>query len=223
MAYGMVSLPKKELADLHRGKAGPGRGPIAVIAAGTGLGQALLFWDGRDYHPMASEGGHADFAPQSEQEIELLRFLRSEYGHVSYERILSGPGLYNIYRFLRATGFAPESAGIKEKMARTDPAPVITEAGLSGEDPLCAEALEMFVSIYGAEAGNLALKALTSGGVYIGGGIAPRILSKLREGKFMDRFLDKGRYRGILSAFPVRVSLNRETALLGAARFALRL
>lgn len=223
MAYGMLFLPKRDWVTLNPGSPGRMKGHIAVIAAGTGLGQALLFWNGKEYQPIASEGGHVEFGPQSEREVELLRYLRAEYGHVSYERVLSGPGLYNIYRFLRDTGFAPEPDWLREKMKGIDPAPVITEIGLSGGDALCTEALNIFVSIYGAEAGNLALKGLTLGGVCIGGGIAPQILDKLREGAFMQRFLDKGRYTEILSEIPVRVSLNRRTALLGAAHLGLRL
>lgn len=218
MAYGVVHLPETEIATIQAGRARPGH--AVLIAAGTGLGEAILFWDGREHTAMASEGGHADFGPRNDLEAELLRFLRADFGHVSYERVLSGPGLFNIYRFLRDTGRGREPAWLRDRLAAGDASAVVSEAGLAGDDPLCVQALDLFVSIYGAEAGNLGLKALAVGGVYIGGGIAPKIRARLGEGPFLDAFRDKGRLHGLMTAMPVRLALNPRTALLGAAQIA---
>ena len=214
-AWGVVHLPAQDLATLQTGT--PPRGNMALIAAGTGLGEALIGWDGSRPHVIASEGGHADFAPRTERETQLLAFLRREFGHVSYERVLSGPGLFNVYRFLRDTGGTPEPQWLGERMASGDRSAVISAVGLAGEHPLCVEALELFISIYGAEAGNLALKALALGGVYIAGGIAPKIQAKLREGDFVRAFRDKGRLAPLMESIPVYVVLNPRAPLLGAA------
>jgi len=218
-AYGIFTLEPQELVSLNEGAA---RRPAnkALIAAGTGLGEALLYDDGRDYHPVASEGGHADFAPRNEREIGLLRHLIDRFGHVSYERVVSGPGLLNIYSFLKDASGYEEPDWLREKIAAAeDPAVAITQTALSGESEICVEALNLFVSVYGAEAGNLALKAKALGGVYIGGGIAPKILSKLKDGAFMRAFVDKGRYTDFVSLIPVKVVLNEQTALQGAAYY----
>jgi glucokinase len=185
------------------------------------LGEATIYDDGHQYHPLASEGGHADFAPRNETEIDLLRYLIKVYGHVSYERLVSGPGLGNIYNFLKDSGRVPEPSWLKEKLAAADdPSVVISQLGLSGESAICANALDIFASIYGAEAGNLALRAKAIGGVYIGGGIAPKLQKKLGDGTFMRAFIDKGRYRKFCSDISVQVILNDETALQGAAYYA---
>jgi glucokinase len=223
MAYGMLFLPSRQVAVLNEGRPPKRRGNIAVIAAGTGLGEAILCWDGQDYFPVASEGGHVDFAPQTDLEMELFRFLRSEYGHVSYERILSGPGILNIYNFLRQTGIAPEPDWLRKRLQAGDPSPTITEIGLRQGHELCTESLALFASIYGAESGNLALKTLSLSGVYLGGGIAPKILDKLKDGTFMQAFYDKGRYSDLLRKIPVKVALNPRVGLIGAARYARRL
>jgi len=222
-AYGMLHVGPDGLAPLNP-KAGPVRGGnVAVLAAGTGLGESILYWDGREHHAVASEGGHVDFAPHTDREIELLRFLRARYGgHVSYERVLSGPGLHNIYAFLRASTQAGEPAWLHDALLEGDPPAVITRVGLEEADPVCVEALEMFAHVYGVEAGNLALKCLALGGVYLGGGIAPRILPVLRRGSFLRGFTDKGRLSGLLERIPVAVSLDTRTALIGAAHCALR-
>jgi glucokinase len=197
------------------------RGNKVLIAAGTGLGEATLYDDGRDYHPSASEGGHGDFGPTDETQIDLLRYLMKEFGHVSYERVVSGPGIANIYGFLRDSGRLEEPDWLKQKIsAAEDASVVISQEGLAGRSAICIQALNLFVSVYGAEAGNLALRGKASGGVYIGGGIAPKILPKLKDGTFMRAFLDKGRYRELLSAMPVRVILNDQAALQGAAFYA---
>jgi len=218
-AYGVAALRPEDLAVLNEG-AFDVTGNAAVISAGTGLGEAGLYWDGLRHRPFAAEGGHADFAPRNETEIALLRYLLRFYEHVSYERVLSGPGLQNIYAFLRDTGRATESQAIAEQMRSADPAAVISGAARDGSCALCARTLELFVSVYGAAAGNLALKVMATGGVYIGGGIAPQILEKLQSRRFMDAFLAKGRLEPLCRAIPVRVILNPKTALLGAARYA---
>jgi glucokinase len=218
-AFGMLDLREDEFVVINRGV--PTRGNIAVIAAGTGLGESILAWDGRRYLPMPSEGGHADFAPRTDREIELLRFLRAEFGRVSYERVVSGPGVYHIYRYLLHAGGAKEPAWLRDQLAADDASAVVTRLGLAKEHPLCVEALDSFVSLYGAEAGNLALKAYAIGGVFVGGGIAPKIIDKLKDGAFMSGFADKGRYRDWLEAIPVKVVTNRRAPLLGAARYAL--
>ncbi len=222
-AYGMLHLSPEELKVLN--PAGQKqKGNIAVIAAGTGLGEAMLYWDGSQYHPSASEGGHADFAPRTDLEIELLRYLRAKLnGRVSYERVLSGPGLLNIYTFLRDTGHGTEPAWLTEKLKSGDPSATISQLGIAGEEPLCTEALDLFTSIYGAEAGNLALKCLAVGGVFVGGGIAPKILPALERGAFLESFSNKGRFSELLRTMDLKVSLNPCTALLGAAYYGLRL
>jgi glucokinase len=223
-AYGMLHLQSNDLAQLNPGVQPTPRGNIAVIAAGTGLGEALVVWDGVQHHPVASEGGHADFAPRTDQEIDLLRYLRAKFGgHVSYERVLTGPGLQNIYVFLRDTGYARQPGWLAEQLAGGDPSATIAQVGVAGHEPLCAAALELFCSVYGAEAGNLALKCLAVGGVFVGGGIAPKILPALHAGGFMRAFTDKGRFADLLHRIPVNVALNPRAPLLGAAHYALRL
>jgi glucokinase len=219
-AYGVIHLKPSEVAVLHRAENPLAHGNIAVIAAGTGLGESALIWDMDRYHPVASEGGHADFAPRGEEQIELLRFLEAEFGHASYERVLSGPGLANIYKFLRARSNVAEPAWLSEQIATGDHAAAISEAALAGRDPVCVHALSMFCDIYGAEAANLALKVLALGGVYLGGGIAPKILPMLTNGAFVKAFLSKGRLNEILGRIEVRVSLNPAAGLLGAAHCA---
>lgn len=222
--YGMLHLPPHELSILNRGAGRGHRGNIGVIAAGTGLGEAILYWDGERHHPSATEGGHTDFAPDSEDEIALLQDLRASLGgHVSYERVLSGPGLYKIHSFLRRTRNGAEPAWLSEQLQRGDPSPTITRVALAGEDPVCAETLEMFAHIYGMEAGNLALKCMAVGGVFVGGGIAPKILPVLAGGGFMRGFTHKGRFADLLAGIEVSVALNTRAPLIGAAHYALLL
>jgi glucokinase len=224
MAYGALFLRPDELASLNPSAAPWRRGNVAVIAAGTGLGEAILYWDGERHHPLATEGGHCDFAPQTDQEIELLRYLRHKYnGHVSYERILSGPGLHDVFCFLRDSGGAVTAALEKKLDAGGDPSAAVGGAGLDGSDPLAVQAVDLFLSIYGAEAGNLALKCLATGGVFVGGGIGPKLLPALRRGAFVRGFCDKGRFGDLLASLPVDVALNPHTPLLGAAHYAARL
>ena len=221
-AYGILWLRSDELAILNPGKPPKKRQALALIAAGTGLGQAILFWDGKSYRPMPSEGGHSDFAPTNDQEIELLRYLRGQYLHVSYERVLSGPGLHAIYEYLRDTK-KNEPTWLAEKIKVGNPAAEIAEAGLTGQAEIAKQALDLFASIYGAEAGNLALKALSLDGIYIGGGIAPKLITKLQDGTFMKAFTNKGRYKRLMTNVPVKVVMNQLTALLGAASVAVAL
>jgi len=220
-AHGLLFLGPEEREVLQRGAERGGN--MAIIAAGTGLGEAFVVRAGEHAHVVASEGGHADFAPRTEMEAALLDYLRREVGHVSYERVLSGPGLYAIYRFLRDTGHAPEPAWLRERLAAGDPSATVSQIALAGEHPLCTEALDLFVSVYGAAAGNLALRSLALGGVFIGGGIAPKILAKLRAGPFMSAFRDKGRMADLLTSIEVSVVLTARLALLGAASVASRL
>lgn len=218
-AYGIAVLEDKDFVVLNPGDPGA-EGNAAILSAGTGLGEAGLYWDGRRHRVFASEGGHADFAPRTELEIDLLRHLLTLFDRVSYERVLSGPGLLHIYEFLRDTGRGEEPLWLAEKMRGQDPAAVISREALEGKSETCARALELFVSLYGAEAGNLALKIMATGGLFLGGGIAPKIVAKLKEPGFLEAFTDKGRMKPLLEAVPVRVILNDMTALLGAARCA---
>lgn len=219
--YGIAELSAEQIYTLSEGDAGQ-TGNRALVAAGTGLGEGLLAWNGRLHIPYPSEGGHTDFAPRNEVEIELLRYLQQKYnGRVSYERVVSGMGLTNIYEFLRDVHGIEEPSWLSQKISEAhDPNSVITEMALSAKSEICEKALDMFVSVYGAEAGNLALKVLSVGGLYIGGGIAPRILEKLKDGTFMKAFVDKGRLSQLLINMPVRVILDSRAALMGAAAYA---
>lgn len=218
-AYGILWLRPDELEVLNPGSPPGKRQALALIAAGTGLGEGILFWDGKSYRPMPSEGGHADFAPTNDYEIDLLRYLRTQYLHVSYERLLSGPGLHAIYEFIRETK-SNEPTWLAEKIKAGNPAAEIAEAGLKGQAEIAAQALDLFTSIYGAEAGNLALKALSLDGVYVAGGIAPKLIKKLKDGTFMKAFTNKGRYKRLLGTIPVKVVMNQEAGLIGAASVA---
>lgn len=216
-AYGIAAVTADDFATLQAGTPGA-RGNQVLISAGTGLGEAGLLADGGDYKPWACEGGHTDFAPRNQTQIALLQYLLKEFDHVSNERVLSGPGLYNIYKFLRDTTGAQEPLAMIDAK---DPAAVISELAMKNENLLCVWALDMCVEIYGAEAGNLALKGMATGGVYIGGGIAPKILTKLQSPLFLNAFTAKGRSTPLMHGMPIRVILNDKTALLGAARLAM--
>jgi len=216
-AHGIFTLEDDEFFTLNEGTMRHS-GNKALIAAGTGLGQALLYDDGRYFRPLASEGGHGDFAPRNELEIELLRYLIGRFGHASYERVVSGPGLFNIYRFLKEIRGMEEPKWLTDRLAAADDqSAVISKAGLAGEAEICVKTLDMFVAVYGAEAGNLALRAKSVRGLYVGGGIAPKLLDKFKDGSFMRAFVDKGRYQDLLKAIPVQVVLNERAALRGAA------
>jgi glucokinase len=218
-AWGIAALAAGDFVALNR-VSGSAVGNQAVIAPGTGLGEAGMFWDGTRHRVFACEGGHADFGPQGDLQIELLRFLKARFGHVSYERILSGPGLVNVYEFLRESGCGKESAAFAAALKQGDPAAVISRAALEGNESLAVKALDLWITVYGAEAANLALKAMATGGLFLAGGITPKILAKLTGPLFMKSFLEKGRLRSLLEAIPVQVVTNEKAGLLGAARCA---
>lgn len=218
-AYGAAALAPEDFVTLNEG-APDAEGNAAVIAAGTGLGEAGLYWDGKQHWPFASEGGHASFAPADALQVELLQYLQQQFAHVSWERVLSGMGLNNIYTFLRDTQRGVEPPWLTEELRQGDRPAVIGNAALAGTCDLCVQALDLCVQLYGAEAGNLALKVMATGGVFVGGGIAPRIISKLKEGTFTQAFCAKGRLQPILEAIPIHVIMNDKTALYGAARCA---
>lgn len=216
MAHAIPFLNSRESFSLNKAKARK-RGNLALLAPGTGLGESLLIFEKGRYIPIPSEGGHTDFSPNNDQEVKLWQYLHAQYGHVSIERVLSGPGLFNIYSWLKDSGQYKEPEWLAREIKKMDPPRIITQAAMNQRQPLCVATLDMFVSILGAVAGNLALTGMTTGGVYLGGGIPPKILPKLRESIFMKSFTNKGRFKGLLEKIPVRVILNDIAALLGAA------
>ncbi len=219
MALGMLYLPEHDLAELNP-HAEIQAGNIAVIAAGTGLGEAILYWDGNKHYPMATEGGHSDFAAQNARQDQLLAYLRKIYpDHVSWERILSGIGFSHLYDFLCDQAFAPPCPEVPDHQSGIDRNAVISRLGVAGRDALCAEAVGFFVELYGAETGNLALKSLATGGIFIGGGIGPKILPAMQDGKFMEAFKAKGRFLPLLDKISVKLSLNPRTPLIGAINY----
>lgn len=218
-ASSLPFLQESDRATIQKGEADP-EGNLAVLAAGTGLGEGFLVGSAAGYIPLASEGGHVDFAPRDDREMRLHAFLRAKYGRASVERVLSGPGLHDVYRFLREQEGMAEEPGIAAELSGMEPQRAIVRRGLAGGEGPCAETVRIFCSLYGAEAGNLALQYLATGGVYLGGGIAPAILPALRRGEFLSSFLDKGRMRNLLSRVPVMVILDPAAPLLGAASFA---
>jgi glucokinase len=224
-AYGIPHLESQDLYLLNdASEVSEQAGTKAVVAPGTGLGEAVLFYQQGHYHVIPSEGGHTDFGPTNLFQIELLRDLLGKFNHVSYERICSGMGLPLIYQYLKENRYAPELPQVAKDLRKADDAtPVIVGNAMSGECELCLAALDTFVSILGAEAGNLALKVMAIGGIYLGGGIPPRILSKLKDGTFMAAFVHKGRFADMLARIPVYVILKPRTALLGAGAYGLDL
>lgn len=220
-AYGIDALESKDFIALSQGSE-DAEGNRAVISARTGLGVAGLYWDGFRHHPFACEGGHADFAPRNELQIELLAYLQKKYGRISCERLLSGPGIRNIYEFLRDSHKAEEPEWLRDQLkAAHDPSPLISQFALEGKAPICDQTLSIFVSIFGAETGNCALRYMTTGGIFIGGIIAGRIVNKMQDPVFMLSFLDKGRMETLLRDMPVKVILNDDCGLIGAARYTL--
>lgn len=198
------------------------KGNACVAAAGTGLGEAGMYWDGQRHHPFPTEGGHSDFAPTDEREFALLQFLQRTHGRVSWERVASGTGIVNLHAFLLEWRHAEAPAWLREEMVAGDPSAAIAKAGAEARCPICVEVMELFARLYGREAGNLALKLLAMGGVYLGGGVAPKNLDLLRAGGFIAAFLDKGRMATVMEKVPVRVILEQRTPLFGAARFMAR-
>jgi glucokinase len=217
-AYGIDALESKDFITLSEGSE-DAEGNRAVISARTGLGVAGLYWDGFRHHPFPCEGGHADFAPRTDLHVELLAYLQKKYGRVSCERILSGPGIRNIYDFLRDTHKAEEPAWLHEQMnAASDPPALISQLALDGKAPICDQTLSVFVSIFGAETGNCALHYMTTGGIFIGGSIAAKNVAKMKDPVFMQSFLAKGRMEVLLKDMPVKIILNDDCGLIGAAR-----
>jgi glucokinase len=216
IGHAIPTLGPDDLAVLQDRPAVP-QGPIAILGAGTGLGQAFLFWHNGRYEVMPSEGGHADFAPRTKLETDLFLHWNRTLQRVSWERFLSGPGLVRIYRFLVDTGRVPEALAVANEMTGEDPAAVITQHALEHDDPACTRSLDLFASIYGAQAGNLGLTIRSTGGVFLAGGIAPRILQALRKGPFLDAFRAKGRLSNLTEQMPVRVIIEPNVGLIGAA------
>lgn len=220
-AHGIPALTAAQLLTLNEGTI-RSDGHRALIAAGTGLGMAGIFNHDGSYHPIPSEGGHTDYAARTPEEVELLGYLTKKFnGHVSYERVLSGPGLFNVYSFLRDTGFAEEPPWLAEEIQAGDKTAAVSKAALAGKSELAVKALDIFASAYGAMSGNLALLLMATGGLYVGGGIAPKLREKLTDGTFMKAFTDKGRFAGVMVSIPVHIILEDKTALFGAARAAL--
>lgn len=217
-AWGLRCLLESEFFTVNVGERANGN--QCLISAGTGLGEAGLYWDGKSHQPFACEGGHCDFAPTDEEQIELLRYLKLQYKHTSYERILSGSGLYLLYRFLIDTKRETEIFCVSSLFGQKEPQLIITENAKNGQCKACVRACRLFTSIYGSEAGNLALKFLAVGGVFIGGGIAPHLIEFFKEGKFIQSFSDKGRFSPMLMKIPIKIVINEKTALIGAARYA---
>ena len=219
-AYGLDSLESRDFITLHPGS-DDAEGNTAVISAGTGLGEAGLLWDGFRQHPFACEGGHCDFAPRDEVQIELLKYLLTRHKTVSYERVLAGPGIKNVYDFLRDTRRAEEPAWLREQMAAAkDPPALISQIALEKKAAICEQTMSIFVSVYGAEAGNCALKFMSLGGIFIGGSIAAKNIPIMKQPEFLEAFFDKGRMRSLLEDIPVKIVLNDDAGLLGAARYA---
>lgn len=218
---GIEALHEDDLVTLQAGEPEL-HGTRAVLGAGTGLGEGILVWQGDHYRALPSEGGHVDFAPADEVQDGLLRYLRPMFEHVSYERIVSGDGLVRIFEYLVDAGLEQPSSALHRAMQKSDPAAAISEFGIEGRDPAAVRALDLFVSIYGAQAGNLALTALARGGVYVAGGIAPKVIARLMQGGFMGAFNDKGRFSALMQGIPVHVVMNPKVGLLGAALVASR-
>jgi glucokinase len=220
-AYGIDGLDSKDFVTLNAGSE-DAEGNRAVISARTGLGVAGLYWDGYRHHPFACEGGHSDFAPRNALEMELLAYLQKKYGRISYERLLSGPGIKNIYDFLRDAHKAEEPQWLKDQIgAAPDPPAVISQLAQEGNAAICDQTLSIFVSIYGAETGNCALNFLSTGGIFIGGSVAAKNVSKMKDPIFMESFLDKGRMVDLLKEIPVTIVLNDDSGIIGAARYTL--
>jgi glucokinase len=220
-AYGVDAMESKDIVTLREGSE-DAEGNRVVISARTGLGVAGLYWDGFRHHPFACEGGHTDFAPRNDLEVELFRYILKKYGHVSSERILSGPGIKNIYDFLRDTKKAEEPAWLKEQMDKSHDAPaLISQMAQENKAPICEQTMSVFVSAYGAKTGDYALNFMSTGGIFVCGIIAARNLNKMKDPIFIESFLSKGRLRGLLEDMPVKVVLNDDCGIMGAARYTL--
>lgn len=219
-AWAIEILPPKTIFELYAGT-GAGKGNRAVVSPGTGLGEAGLYWNGEHYFPFACEGGHCEFGPQDALQVDLSRYLIDKFGHSSYERVLSGPGLHNIYLFYKEVLGRVEPSWLTEELSQDDPSKVISNNALNQRSELCVEALNLFITILGAEVGNCALKFMATGGVYLGGGIPPKILLRLKDPLFFTGFFNKGRMRGLLETLPIRVILDEQASLKGAFHYCL--
>ncbi|WP_252736928.1 glucokinase [Zobellia galactanivorans] len=217
-AYGLAALGEKDLDPLKYGSQIVGN--AVIISPGTGLGEAGLYWDGKAYHPFASEGGHCDFSPRNDFDYEIWKYFQQKYGHVSWERLLSGQGIRDTYQLIRNVSGEKESDAFKAKMAKEDPAAVITKTAIEGTDPVCMETLDLFVRFLAIETSQLALKFKATGGIFIGGGIMPKIIKGMNREAFNDNFMQSGRLNSLLQMVPVNVILNDNTALLGAGYYA---
>lgn len=223
VGYGIEALPAQDLVTLQAGTA-VAHGTRVIIGAGTGLGQGFLVWQDNHYQVIASEGGHTDFAPTDDLQVDLLKYLRQRYRWVTWERVVSGRGLVDVFEFLAAANQLRPTTALQNALKTEDHAAVISRFGMTGSDPLAMQALNLFVRLYGAQAGNLALTGLATGGVYVAGGVAPKIIDKLTDGTFMQNFLNKEeRMQPLLKAMPVKVVVNADVGLLGSAVVAARL
>ena len=216
-AYGLAALQEKDFETLKYGPRIPGN--AALISPGTGLGEAGMFWDGSHYHPFACEGGHCDFSPRNKLDIRIFQHLQQKYAHVSWERLLSGPGILDLYLFLRGISGIREPQWLSDQMSQEDPSATITKTALDGKDSVCVETLDLFIRFLAIEAAQLALKFKATGGIYIGGGIMPKILAGVKREIFYNNFIQSGRLNSLLEMVPVKVILNEKTALLGAAYY----
>lgn len=221
IAHGLLRLDNQDLIALNPLPLAGEGGNAAVIAPGSGLGEAGVYWDGVRYHPFGSEGGHCNFAPADADQIEILQYLLKKYSRVSWERLLSGPGIVHIYSFLRDTGKEQEPASLHEKLKSGEPAKVITEEALQGGAPICRRTVEIFLDLVACEAANLALKIMATGGVFIAGGIVPRLLPLLDRDRFQEKFVKQGRLSKVLETIPVRLVMNGDVGIVGAAHYAL--
>ncbi|WP_282113591.1 glucokinase [Maribacter stanieri] len=217
-AYGLAALDEKDLDPLKYGSQIEGN--AVIISPGTGLGEAGLYWDGKGYHPFATEGGHCDFSPRYDFDLEIWKYFQQKYGHVSWERLLSGQGIRDIYQLIRNVSGVKEGDAFRAQMSKEDPAAVITKTALAGKDPVCIETLELFIRFLAIETSQLALKFKATGGIYIGGGIMPKIIKGMNREVFTDNFMQSGRLNSLLEMVPVNVILNENTALLGAVYYA---
>ena len=217
-AFGLAALHEKDFYTLKYGPKIPGN--AAIISPGSGLGEAGLFWDGSHYHPFATEGGHCDFSPRIEADMEIWQYFQQKYGHVSWERLISGPGIYDIYQLIRRVSEEKEPQWLEEKMIKEDASATITQVALKNGDPVCVETLELFIRFLAIESAQLALKFKATGGIYIGGGIMPKIIKGINREIFYGNFVQSARMNSLLQMIPVKVILNEKTALLGAAYYA---
>lgn len=221
IAHGLLKLDDRDLQVINPTPLPGEGGNVAVIAPGSGLGEAGIYWDGESYHPFGSEGGHCNFAPANADQIEILQYLLKKYARVSWERLLSGPGIVHIYSFLRDTGKEEEPSWLHEKLQKMDPAKVITDEALHGRAPICKRTVEIFFDLLACEAANLALKIMSTGGVYIAGGIVPRLIPLLDRQRFQENFIRQGRLSKVLETIPVRLVMNGDVGIIGAAHYAL--